>query len=503
MKPVVLLILDGYGYREEKHGNAIYSAKTDNFDMLWKKYPHSTLEACGSLVGLPKDGLGGSEVGHMNIGAGRIVYQPLALIDKYIEEGKFFSNNVLLKAIKHVKTNNSKLHLYGLLSDYGIHSMDSHLFALLKMAHNNGVEKVCFHLCTDGRDASPYTALKYIEKLQKEINKYGIGKIATIGGRYYAMDRDNKWDRVKLGYDAIVNGIGNKYNSALEGINSSYKNGITDEFIIPFIVDNNGMIEENDAFIDFNFRKDREVELLKSLTEEKFGEFKTKKFNNLNVSSFMFVSDEIKVPYAFKLDELFNTLGEYLADKHIFQLRLAETEKYVYVTSVFDGMKEKTLPYCDQILISSPKVKTFDLKPEMSVYEVTDTFLKKMDEEKYDFVVINFANPDMVGHTGNFNATIEAINHVDICLGKVYNKVKEKDGLLLITADHGNADVMLDEDNKPVVSHSYSLVPFILCKEEETLKNGKLGDIAPTILKLLNIKIPDEMTGNILIEEER
>lgn len=499
MKKIVLLVLDGYGYREEEHGNAIKAAKTPNFDMLWNKYPHSTLDACGRPVGLPKGGLGGSEVGHMNMGAGRIVYQPLALIDKYIEDGDFFNNSVLVSAMEHVVKNNSKLHLYGLLSDYGVHSMNTHLYALLQMAKDKGVEKVYVHICTDGRDAAPGTAPTYIKELYSEFEKYNIGKIATVGGRYYAMDRDNKWDRVKKGYDAIVNGIGEKYNSAEEGIQKSYDNGITDEFIIPFVVDSEGIIEENDAFINFNYRKDREVEFMKALTREDFTEFETKKFSNLNACTFMYVTEQISTPYAFKLDELTSTLGEYLASRKIWQLRLAETEKYVYVTSVFDGMVEKELDFCEQILIPSPKVATFDLKPEMSIYEVTETFLRKADENKFQVFIVNFANPDMVGHTGVFDATVEAINHVDICLGKVYDKVREMEGILIVTADHGNADVMIDDNNSIVTSHSFSKVPFILCQEGLSVKEGKLSDITPTMLKLLDLEIPSEMTGESLI----
>ena len=500
MKKIVLLILDGYGYNEDDYGNAISAANTSNFDMLWNKYPHSLLEACGNPVGLPKGGMGGSEVGHMNMGAGRVVYQPLALIDKYIEDGDFFKNTVLAQAIEHVKKNNSKLHLFGLLSDYGVHSMDSHLFALLKMAKENGVEKVYLHLCTDGRDASPGTAPDYFKTLYGEIDKYGIGKVATVGGRYYTMDRDNKWDRVKRGYDAMVYGAGKKYNTVFEGLEASYNEGVTDEFIVPFVVDETGMICENDAFINFNFRKDREVEIMKALTSEEFNEFQVERFNNFYASTFMFVTEQIKTPYAFKLDELTNTVGEYLASKKIWQLRLAETEKYVYVTSVFDVMQEKQLDCCEQIVIPSPKVTTFDLKPEMSVYEITETFLQKIEEDKFQLFIVNFANPDMVGHTGVFEAAVEAINHVDICLGKVYEKVMEKGATLIVTADHGNADVMLDDKGEPVTAHSFNRAPFILCDENVRVKDGKMADIGPTLLSLLELDIPKEMTGEVLYE---
>lgn len=500
MKKVVLLVLDGYGYNEDDYGNAIKAAKTPNFDMLWNKYPHSLLEACGMLVGLPKGGLGGSEVGHMNMGAGRIVYQPLALIDKHIEDGEFFQNPVLIEAMNHVKKNNSRLHLFGMLSDYGIHSMDYHLFALLKMAKENGVKDVYLHICTDGRDAQPKTSPDYFKRLYEEMDKYGIGKVASVGGRYYAMDRDNKWDRVKLGYDAMVFAKGKKYDTVFEGIEASYNEGVTDEFIVPFVVDEAGAFEDNDAFINFNYRKDREVEIMKALTREDFSEFPVRKFDNLYGATFMFVTEQVKAPYAFRIDELTNTLGEYLASQKIWQLRLAETEKYVYVTSVFDAMNEEKLDCCDQILIPSPKVATFDLKPEMSVYEVTDAFLQKMDEEKYQIIIMNFANPDMVGHTGVFEAAVEAINHVDICLGKVYDKVMEKGSTLVVVADHGNADVMLDEKGEVVTSHSFNKAPFILCDENMVVKDGKLADIGPTLLSLLELDIPSEMTGDVLYE---
>ncbi len=500
MKPLVLCILDGVGIRNTAHGNAFMQANKPNFDKLWDTYPHSLLEASGEKVGLPSGQMGNSEVGHMNIGAGRIVYQPLQYINEQIKTGDFFTNQELLKVIEHTKNNNSKLHIFGLLSDGGIHSHINHLFALLDMCKKNGITNLYLHLFLDGRDTLPKSALGFIELLNKKISEIGIGSIATLSGRYYAMDRDNRWDRVKKAYDAIVSGKGETYQTPSEAIKTNYNNDITDEFIVPSIIDKKGIVEDNDGLITFNFRPDRLRELFYALTNKQFCEFETTKFTNLKLVTMFSVSDDVICTNAFEHQKLDNTLGEYLATKNLSQLRIAETEKYAHVTYFFDGGIEKNLKKCDRILIPSPKVATYDLKPEMSAREITETLLEKIDKNLYDVIIVNFANGDMVGHTGDFNAAINAVQVLDECLGKLVAAIKEKDGLLIVTADHGNCDYMLDDNENVITSHSTSLVPFIITDKKYNLKDGKLGDIAPTILKLLNIEIPIEMTGEILIK---
>ncbi len=500
MKPLVLCILDGVGIRNTEHGNAFMQANKPNFDKLWSTYPHSLLEASGEEVGLPNGQMGNSEVGHMNIGAGRIVYQPLQYINEQIKTGDFFSNQEILKIIKHTKNNNSKLHIFGLLSDGGIHSHINHLFALLEMCKQNNVTSLYLHLFLDGRDTLPKSSLGFIEMLENKMNELGIGSIATISGRYYAMDRDNRWDRVKKAYDVIVNGIGPVYATAKDSINDNYGSDITDEFIVPSIIDKNGLVDENDGLITFNFRPDRLREIFYALTNRKFNEFETIKFTNIKLVTMFSVSDDVICTNAFEHQKLDNTLGEYLASKGLSQLRIAETEKYAHVTYFFDGGVEKDLEKCDRILIPSPKVATYDLQPEMSAREITSNLLDKITKDLYDVIIVNFANGDMVGHTGNMDAAISAVEVLDECLGKIATLVKEKNGILIVTADHGNCDYMLDDNDNIITSHSTSLVPFIVTDNKLVLKNGKLGDIAPTILKLLGIDIPYDMTGNILIK---
>ena len=497
MKKVLLTILDGVGIRDVKAGNAFAMAKHPNLDYLMKEYPNSLLDASGKAVGLPVGQMGNSEVGHMNIGAGRIVYQPLELISKNIEDGSILSDENICNVIDHVKNNNSKLHIMGLISDGGIHSHIDHLMGLIDMCFKKEVSEIYFHLFTDGRDTLPHSSYSFIKKLEDKIDEVGIGKIVTVAGRYYAMDRDNNWDRIKLAYDAMVYGKGLEYKSVKEAIDDSYKKDITDEFIVPCIFDKEGLISENDGIIVFNFRPDRLRELPTALTNPEFNEFEHIKFDNLKLVTMMPVAQTVICTNAFGNLNLENTMGEYISSLGLKQLRIAETEKYAHVTYFFDGGIEKDLKGCKRILIPSPKVATYDLKPEMSAYEITDTLLKEI--EKYDFIVLNFANGDMVGHTGVMEATIKAVEVLDECIGKIYNKCKEIDMDMIITADHGNCDLMVDYNGNIITSHSTSLVPFILTDKNYKLKNGKLGDIAPTILNIMGIDIPKEMTGEVLI----
>lgn len=497
MNKVILTILDGIGIREEVHGNAFLQAKKPNFDYLWNKYPHCTLEASSTYVGLLEGQMGNSEVGHLNIGAGRVVYQPSQLINEKIKDGSFFNNTELLKVINHVKTNDSKLHMIGLLSDSGVHSLMNHFMALLKLAKINNIKRLYFHIITDGRDTPPKCTYEFVEKLETAIKENNLGVISTLSGRYYSMDRDNNYDRIKKGYDAIVNGIGEKFNSPKELIEYNYSKDITDEFIIPGIIDENGMVEENDGIIWVNYRGDRSRELPSAITNPNFDKFDVKRFNNIKLVTMMPVSEEVICSHAFELGELKNTLGEYISNKGLTQLRIAETEKYAHVTYFFDGGAEKELKGCDRILVPSPKVATYDLKPEMSCNELTDKLLEVIDN--YDVIILNYANGDMVGHTGILDASIKAVETVDYNLGRVYKKCEETNRLLIVTADHGNCELVLDDDNNPVTSHTTNKVPFIVCKEGLKLNDGKLSDISPTMLELIDIDKPEEMTGTSLI----
>ena len=505
MKPVVLCILDGCGIREESDGNAFKNANKPTLDMLFKKYPNSILQASGEAVGLPKGQMGTSEVGHMNLGSGRIALQPLQAITESIENKSFFNNEKILEVLNHVKNNNSNLHIFGLLSDGGVHSHINHALALLEMCKNNNIENVYFDICLDGRDTYEKSALKYLEILENKIKELGIGKISTINGRYYAMDRDNNFDRLKLSYDAIVYGKGKVYNNYKELIEENYNNGKYDEFVLPGII-NNCPLNDGDAIITFNFRKDRLREMFTLLSnpsayEEQAKEkgIEVKHFNNLKTLTMFPVTETVKSKHAFNDLDLKNILVDYLHNNHISQLRIAETEKYPHVTFFFDGGREVEYNDMKKILIPSPKVATYDLKPEMSVYEVTNNFLKEVGN--FDVTIMNLANGDMVGHTGVYEAAKQAVEDMDKCIEKIYNKVMELNGVLIIIADHGNCDVMWDEDKKPVTSHTTNPVPCIITKKGITLKNGKLADIAPTMIKLLELPIPEEMTGDVLINE--
>lgn len=496
MKPILLCIMDGVGERTNPHGNAVIKANTPNLDKLKEIYPHSLLEASGPFVGLPEGQMGNSEVGHMNIGTGRIVSQSLDRIKKGILDGSLKENVELKKLINHVKENGSDLHICGLLSDGGIHSHIDHLMGIIDILKNEKIS-VFYHIFTDGRDTPPNVSLKYINMLEKKIKETNLGKISTISGRYYAMDRDNRWDRIQKAYQEMTEET-KVYKNASELINSNYDKGITDEFIVPGTL-YNGIIKDNDGILVFNFRPDRLRELFMALSNKDFNEFPHKTFNNLKVVTMMPVSEDVKCINLFKHQKIENYLGKVLEKNNLKQLRIAETEKYPHVTYFFNGENHEKIDNCDQILIPSPKVATYDLKAEMSAYEITNELLNKINN--YDVIILNFANGDMVGHTGVFEAAIKAVEVVDECIGKIYKKIKNLDGTLIITADHGNCDYMLDDENHIITSHSLSKVPFIITNKNLKLKDGKLSDIAPTILSLLNIEIPKEMTGNILIEK--
>ena len=493
MKKVLLCVLDGVGLSKIKDGNALINANKPNIDYLMKEYPNKGINASGTFVGLPDGQMGNSEVGHLTIGAGRIIYQSLELINRAIKDESFYSNESFLNAIRHAKENNSKLHIMGLLSDGGVHSHINHIKALLKLCKKEDFFNVYFHIFTDGRDTFKESSISYIDDLNNEINELGIGKICTISGRYYAMDRDKRWDRLKKCYDVIVNNTGNKCDDYKKYITDSYEKGITDEFIEPVIIDESGKIEENDSIIWANFRPDRAIQILRSLVDPNFDGFDRKIFNNLYLTTMMYVSDDVKSDIAFKKEIIDNTLGIYLSKLGKKQLRIAETEKYAHVTYFFDGGRDLDLNLCDRVLIPSPKVATYDLKPEMSAREITSNLLEKMDNN-YDFIFLNFANGDMVGHTGNYDMTKKAIETIDEMIGKLYKKCVEDEYLFIITADHGNAEEMIDENGNVVTSHTTNLVPFIVTDKNLNIDNvNKLSDITPFVLNYMNLNLPDEM----------
>ena len=496
-KPLVLIIMDGWGIRREKKGNAILNARTPNYDFLMQNYPHSTLFPYGKYVGLPAGFMGNSEVGHLNIGAGRVVYQELTRINKAIKEKSFFKNKVLLNTLNNVKKKKSCLHLIGLLSDAGVHSHINHLFALLRMAKNNGVKDVFVHVITDGRDTLPGTAKKYIEMLENKISKLRIGKIATVSGRYYAMDRNNSWTRIKKAYGTIVNGNGFKADSALNAFNNALKRKETDEFIKTTLIGGYKGMNKDDDMIFFNFRSDRAREISYALTDKNFNYFKTK--STFNLVCMCEYDKKIKENIAFPPPKLKNNLGQVLSKNGLRQLRIAETEKYAHVTFFFNSGIEKPNRREDRIIIPSPKVATYDLKPEMSAYKIRNDVIKKIKSKKYNVIIINFANPDMVGHTGVLKAAIKAVETTDDCVSDVIREVQKLNGVVLITADHGNCEEMT---GKRKTSHTTNKVPFIIVSEQKKkikLRNGVLADIAPTMLYVLKIKKPKEMTGKSLI----
>ncbi|MDD3520357.1 MAG: 2,3-bisphosphoglycerate-independent phosphoglycerate mutase [Actinomycetota bacterium] len=516
--PLCLIIMDGWGCSDNIEGNAILAADTPNYDRLMQEYPNTLLNASGLSVGLPEGQMGNSEVGHLNIGAGRIVFQELTKITKSIEIGKFFEKEAFLEAIKNVNKNNSALHLFGLLSDGGVHSHISHLKALIDLAVMHSVKKLYLHAFLDGRDVPPRCALSYIEEIIAYMNKKGLGELATISGRYYAMDRDNRWDRVKKAYDNLVYRNGRLYDSAEELMADSYQNNIDDEFVIPASIKveepEDAKIKSKDSIIFFNFRPDRAREITRTFIYEDFNEFD--RGNNVP-KDIIFVcmteydslfSSKKGVFIAYPPRNLTNTVGEVFAKNNLNQLRIAETEKYAHVTFFFNGGVEIPNPNEDRILIPSPNVPTYNLKPEMSAYEIAETVVKKIDERLYHVIIVNFANPDMVGHTGFFDKAVEAIEVVDKCLGKITDKLKSVKGTCILTADHGNAEEMFNVEKQcAITAHSNSRIPFILCDDRiKSLKSYEDGDIAlcdisPTMLEMLNIIKPVEMTGKSLIKE--
>jgi 2,3-bisphosphoglycerate-independent phosphoglycerate mutase len=502
-KPVMLMILDGFGIAPKSDGNAVEAAKKPNFDRLIGKYPHTQLQASGLYVGLPDGQMGNSEVGHLNIGAGRIIYQELTRITKEISEGGFLKNDALTLAVNNAKEKNSALHLMGLLSDGGVHSHIDHVKGLLRLAKDAGLEKVYVHCFMDGRDVPPSSGKDFVVELENYMNEIGVGKIATVSGRYYAMDRDNRWERVELAYNAMVLGRGEIATSAVEAMEKSYHDNKTDEFVLPAVVDSNGMIKNGDSVIFFNFRPDRAREITRAINDKEFAGFKRETLNLTFVTMTQYDKTLEGVNVAYRPESINNTLGEYVSSKGLNQLRIAETEKYAHVTFFFNGGVEKENPGEDRALIASPKVATYDLKPEMSAYEVTEELINRINEDKYDMIILNFANPDMVGHTGVMEAAVKAIEVVDECLGKISDKILEKEGTLFITADHGNAETMIDfSTGNPFTAHTTDPVPFIWVAnntEGRTLQEGKLADIAPTMLTVMGLDIPEEMSGKTLI----
>lgn len=505
--PVALIILDGFGLREEQKGNAVAQAKKANFDRYWNAYPHTTLTACGEAVGLPEGQMGNSEVGHLNIGAGRIVYQSLTRVNISIREGKFAKNDTFLQAIDHVKKHGTNLHLFGLLSDGGVHSHIDHLHALLQLAADQGLENVYVHGFLDGRDVGPQTAERYVAETLEKMEALGVGQFATISGRYYSMDRDKRWERVEKSYRAMVYGEGPAYKHPLDCLKDSYANEIYDEFVIPSVMTNEAgepvaTIQDSDAIIFYNFRPDRAIQISNAFTNEDFDSFDRgeKRPKDLHFVCLTHFSETVKGYVAFQPTNLDNTLGEVISENGLKQLRIAETEKYPHVTYFLNGGREEQFPGEERILIPSPKVPTYDLQPEMSAYEVTDALVKEIEADRVDAIILNFANPDMVGHSGMLEPTKKAVEAVDECLGRIVDLILDKGGTAIITADHGNADEVITLDDKPMTAHTTNPVPLIITKKGLTLREGGiLGDLAPTMLDLLKLDQPKEMTGKTLI----
>lgn len=506
--PVAIIILDGFGWREDDHGNAVNQANKPNFDRYWNEFPHATMQAAGLAVGLPEGQMGNSEVGHTNIGAGRVVYQSITRIDKAIADGDFAENEVLLGTFDHVKKHDSALHLFGLVSDGGVHSHMRQLNAFIEEAKKNGVEKVYIHAFTDGRDVAPNSAADSIQELQDFLANEKLGEIATITGRFYAMDRDNRWPRVKRAYDALYHGIGNQATDPVQAVRDSYAEEIFDEFIEPIVVtkDNQPVatIQDDDAIIFFNFRPDRAIQLSRAISEEEFREFdrgvEPKGTKLVTMTNY---TDDMNAEVLFPPIYLTNVLGQVLSDAELKQVRVAETEKFPHVTFFMNGGIHEEFPGEERILIPSPQVETYDLKPEMSAYEVAEALVNRIDEDAYDAIILNFANPDMVGHSGMLEPTIKAVEATDENLGRVVDKILEKDGYAIIFADHGNADTVVNDDGTSHTAHTTVPVPVIVTKKGLNLRtDGKLADVAPTMLDLLGVTQPEEMTGESLIIKE-
>ena len=507
--PVALIILDGFGCRKEEEGNAVYHAKKPNFDRFWEQYPHSHLTASGEAVGLPAGQMGNSEVGHLNIGAGRIVYQSLTRVNLAIREGEFAENPTLLDAMNHAKEKGTALHLFGLLSDGGVHSHIEHLYALLKLAAKEGVKDVFVHAFLDGRDVGPKTAKGYIQDAEAKMKEIGVGQFATISGRYYSMDRDKRWERVEKSYRSMVYGDGPAYGSAMECVDDSYDHGIFDEFVIPSVITAEdgkpvATIQDEDAVIFYNFRPDRAIQISNTFTNKDFRSFDRGPGHpeHLHFVCLTHFSETVDGYVAFKPTNLDNTIGEVLSQNNLTQLRIAETEKYPHVTFFMSGGREEKFPGEERILINSPKVATYDLQPEMSAYEVTDALLEQIEADRFDAILLNFANPDMVGHSGMLEPTVKAIETVDECLGKIVDLIVAKGGTAIITADHGNADEVVTLEGNPMTAHTTNPVPVIVTKNQVTLRTGGiLGDLAPTMLDLLGVEKPVEMTGKSLLSK--
>ena len=506
-KLTMLMILDGFGINENEKANAVKMAKMPNWEKIIKQNPNTTIKTSGLDVGLPEGQMGNSEVGHTNIGAGRLIYQDFTRITKSIEEGDFFTVPEFTAAIENCKKNNSKLHIIGLLSDGGVHSHTRHLYALLELAKRKDFEDVYVHCFLDGRDTPPASAEGYLIDLEKTMAEKGVGKIASICGRFYAMDRDKRWERIEVAYRAIVNGQGEKSNSAVKAIEDSYQKEIFDEFLKPILITNNDnevtTISKNDSVVFFNFRPDRAREITRALVDTDFKEFQTENLNLYYVCLTEYDATMPNVHVAYKPQEIKNTFGEYISNKGLTQLRIAETEKYAHVTFFFNGGREEPYKNEDRILIPSPKVETYDMKPEMSAIEVTQNVIEAIKSQKYDAIILNYANPDMVGHTGNLDATIKALETLDECIGDVVKEIENQNAYLIITADHGNAEQMIDyKTGEPHTAHTTNDVPLVLIGLENVkLKQGRLCDLVPTMLELMNLEKPEEMTGVSLIEK--
>lgn len=508
-KPIVLTIMDGFGINNSHDGNAVFTAKTPRLDKIFAECPNTQIGASGMDVGLPDGQMGNSEVGHTNIGAGRIVYQELTRITKAIEDGDFFENKAFSDAIANCRKNDSALHLMGLLSDGGVHSHIGHLYGLVELAKRNGITRVFIHAMLDGRDVPPSSAADYIDALNAELAELGCGKLATVMGRFYGMDRDNRWERVGKAYAALVYGEGVQADDAAAEVRESYTRKdeegkfITDEFVLPTVISGTERIKSGDSVIFFNFRPDRAREITRTFVDDEFTGFERKggRPDVFYVCMTQYDASMPNVEVAFKPQSLSNTLGEYLAAKGMTQLRIAETEKYAHVTFFFNGGREVMFEGEDRILVASPKVATYDLQPEMSAVEVCDKVCDAIESGKYDVVILNFANCDMVGHTGVFEAAVKAVETVDTCVGRVEDSTRKMGGIMLLTADHGNADRMLDTDGSPFTAHTTNPVPFaVIGKDCNLREGGRLCDISPTILKLLNLEQPKEMTGESIIK---
>ncbi|MBR5228174.1 MAG: 2,3-bisphosphoglycerate-independent phosphoglycerate mutase [Clostridia bacterium] len=510
-KQYMLIILDGVGLNDETEGNALKLASTPNIDRLIAKYPNSNLKTSGLSVGLPEGQMGNSEVGHMTIGSGRVIYQDLTLISKEIEEGSFYKNKVIKEAFTNAKANEGKVHVFGLLSDGGVHSSIDHIIALFNMAKLEGVNKIYMHAFMDGRDTPPTSGLEYIRQFENAIKEIGVGKIATITGRFYAMDRDNRWDRVEKAYNAIVNGEGKKSKTAERAIENSYEAQVFDEFIEPIVIVNEdsepiAKVGDGDTVIFANFRTDRAREISHAICDTAFDGF-TRKNGQLKSIKYICMTEYDKtltnVKIAYKKEKLVNTLGEFLEKRGYTQLRIAETEKYAHVTFFFNGGEEKPTQGESRVLVPSPKVATYDLKPEMSAYEVTEEVLKEIDSKKHDVIILNYANGDMVGHTGSLEAAIKAVETIDECLGKLMDKLEDEQGEAIIIADHGNCEQMVDvKTGEAITSHTTCNVPIIVTSNRiKSIKSGTLSDVAPTLIDLMGLTKPKEMTGSSLIQK--